>query len=101
MGTVHVWDLDIEVGPPIAAPTAPATPVETKPSEKPAEKPGPKPTSTRGLRTWSSADGKFRVEAELVKMVAGIVHLKRKDGQVIQVPIDKLSEEDRKLLRKR
>ena len=54
------------------------------------------------LRTWTSADGRFHVEAELVKMVAGVVHLKRKDnGQVIQVPVDKLSEEDQKFLRKR
>ena len=77
----------------------PATGIEPK---GPPKTPGTKRAGgVPRSRTWASADGKFRVEAELVKMVAGVVHLKRKDGQVIQVPIDKLGEEDRKLLRKR
>ena len=46
-------------------------------------------------RTWKSANGSYSVDAELVTVEDGIAVLKRDDnGQVIRVPLDKLSEAD-------
>ncbi len=52
------------------------------------------------VRTWSSANGKFSVQAELVEVVDGKARLRKEDGQVIAVPIAKLSSVDRKFLMK-
>src|SRR5688572_12044029 len=47
------------------------------------------------VRSWSDAAKAFRVEAQLLKVVDGVVHLKRKDNaKVIQVAFDKLSLDD-------
>jgi hypothetical protein len=49
----------------------------------------------REYRTWTSADGKFSVEAQLVSLGAGSVRLKRKDtGKIITVPLSLLTAED-------
>jgi S1-C subfamily serine protease len=46
-------------------------------------------------RTWTSANGKFKVEASLVKVADGKVYLKRKDnGKELTVPLDSLSRTD-------
>ena len=45
-------------------------------------------------RKWTSSDGKFSVEAELVEAKDGNVRLKRQDGKVITVPVSKLSKAD-------
>lgn len=50
------------------------------------------------LRKWKDASGAFEVEAELVKVAAGKVELKKKDGQTLTVPIDRLSQEDQAFL---
>ncbi|MDZ7617548.1 MAG: SHD1 domain-containing protein, partial [Patescibacteria group bacterium] len=46
-------------------------------------------------RTWTDTTGTYRIEAEFVDVVEGKVHLKRADGSVIAVPLDKLSDADR------
>ena len=46
-------------------------------------------------RKWTSSDGQFSVEAELVEAKDGNVRLKRQDGKVITVPVSKLSKADR------
>ncbi len=46
-------------------------------------------------RKWNSSSGKFTIEAELVEAKDGNVQLKRPDGKIITVPIDKLSNADR------
>jgi len=51
-------------------------------------------------RTWTSADGKFTVEAELVEVDDLVVRLRRSDGQVISVPLANISDSDRDYLRK-
>ncbi len=53
---------------------------------------------TGGVRTWSDTTGKFRIEAELVKVADGKVELRRKDGQNVTVPLDKLSKDDQDYL---
>lgn len=57
---------------------------------------GPKPAV--GFRTWSDRSGKFKVEAELLGVTEGKVQLKRKDGQTVEVPLDRLSDEDQKFV---
>lgn len=51
------------------------------------------------FRTWTSADGKFTVEAKLVTVEGNQVKLERRDGSVVTVPLEKLSEADAALIR--
>ena len=54
------------------------------------------------FRTWTSADGQYKVVAVLVKIDGQSVHLKRKDsGEMITVNVSVLSEKDLKYLGKR
>jgi hypothetical protein len=46
-------------------------------------------------RSWTSADGKFTVEARLVEVGTEHVRLRKSDGSVISVPLAKLSRQDR------
>jgi hypothetical protein len=51
------------------------------------------------IRTWSDATGKFKIEAELVDQHDDQIQLKRaSDGQIITVPIDRLSQADQAFL---
>jgi hypothetical protein len=50
------------------------------------------------LRTWTDATGKFNVVAEFVSLEGNNVQLKRKDGTILSVPLDKLSAKDREFL---
>jgi hypothetical protein len=52
-------------------------------------------TSKPKSRTWHDVTGKFRVDATLVKKTRTHVSLRRSDGKVIHVPIEKLSAADR------
>lgn len=52
-------------------------------------------------REWTDATGKFRIEAELVQVDAGIAQLRRGDGRIIQVPVARLSEQDQRFLASR
>jgi hypothetical protein len=51
------------------------------------------------LRTWRDAGGIFSIEASLVEAQADVVKLRKKDGNVIQVPVSKLSEADREFIK--
>ena len=50
-------------------------------------------------RTWTSQDGNFTLDAELVAVKQGKVFLKKNDGTVIGVPLVKLSKEDQQFLK--
>jgi hypothetical protein len=53
------------------------------------------------FRKWTSADGKFSIEAKFVRIQDGNVVLIRKDnGKEISVPLDKLGASDRVLARR-
>jgi len=55
----------------------------------------PAATATpKGPRTWTDTTGKFKIEAELVRVADGKVELKKPDGTVVNVPLDKLSAAD-------
>lgn len=53
------------------------------------------PTSDAVTRTWHDATRSFQVEAQLLKFEDGQVTLRREDGRVITLPLEKLCEEDR------
>lgn len=45
-------------------------------------------------RTWKSADGQFAIEARLDNFALGTATLERRDGTTVEVPNDKLSDDD-------
>ena len=93
-GPISLWDTE-----PFAAKADSQPPPDSTPAPTTAAEPNLKPESD--LRTWTSTDGKFTVEAQFVKAVGETVYLKRKDGRQIEVPIEKLSPKDQQFLRKR
>lgn len=61
--------------------------------EKTAKQPGTM------VRTWSSLNGKYKVQARFIEMQGDAVRLQTEDGDVVRIAIDKLSEPDQKLAR--
>ena len=49
---------------------------------------------TAKWRTWTSADGVHTIDAKFVKLAGGMVSLEKRDGTAIEVPKEKLSEDD-------
>jgi hypothetical protein len=54
--------------------------------------------SGKELRTWEDDTGKFRIQAELVEVKGDSVVLKRRDGETMTVPTDRLSKKDREFI---
>lgn len=52
-------------------------------------------------RTWKDTSGQFQLEADFMSYAAGQVKLKKADGSVIVIPMEQLSEEDQRWIRKR
>ncbi|MCO6457864.1 MAG: PQQ-binding-like beta-propeller repeat protein [Pirellulaceae bacterium] len=50
-------------------------------------------------RTWTDSSGSYRIQAAMEDFKSGEVHLRRDDGKLIQVPLSKLSDEDRAFVR--
>ncbi len=55
-------------------------------------------TPAASARKWTSNDGQHTVEAELVDLTDGKVRLKKPEGAIVTVPLERLSESDRKFL---
>ena len=70
-------------------------------AEKPVPKKPTKPAALTARRTWKDASGKFQIEAELVAVTADAVVLRKADATELTVPIEKLSEADRRLIESR
>ena len=49
-------------------------------------------------REWSDSTGVFKLEAELVGVTGDTVRLKKIDGAVVEIPLDRLSAADRRFL---
>jgi WD40 repeat protein len=49
-------------------------------------------------REWTDVTGSFHLEAKLLTVKEGKVYLEKSDGKVVPVPLDRLSEPDRKYL---
>ncbi len=45
-------------------------------------------------RQWTDVTGKFKIEAELLTIKKGTAYLEKPDGDVVQVPLDKLCKDD-------
>lgn len=54
----------------------------------------PDKAGTPAMRTWRAVVGNFTVEASFVALKAGKVAMRRADGRVLNVPLDKLSKAD-------
>jgi hypothetical protein len=82
-----------------AAASAPATDAAQSPSGEPAELPTPPaPKPSHSMRTWTSSDGKT-LEAQFLSSTYGTVALKKPDGTVVKVPIERFGEQDQKFIR--
>lgn len=53
-----------------------------------------------GLRTWTDSSGRHTVKATFLELRNDNVRLKKENGDVIQVPLNKLSEADREAAKK-
>jgi uncharacterized protein with FMN-binding domain len=52
------------------------------------------------VRTWTDSTGAYRVQAEWVDEDGGTVRLRKSDGQVISLPLERLSTADQAYIRK-
>lgn len=51
-------------------------------------------------RTWTDSTGTYQIEAELIEATGATVKLKlKKDGKIVDVPIEKLSQKDQEFLK--
>jgi hypothetical protein len=54
----------------------------------------PEPSGPAAMRTWHAAVGSFTVEATFVELKSGKVALKKANGRIVKVPLEKLSPAD-------
>ena len=80
------------------APIQPAKEFKPKPDTAAPES---DKNNLHAIRTWSDSSGKFSVEAEFVSYTAGKVKIRRKDGTVVELKLDRLSEEDQEWIKNR
>lgn len=52
------------------------------------------------LRSWSDNTGKHRIEAEFVSVADGRIKLRKPTGEIISLPLERLSEQDRAWVQK-
>ena len=51
-------------------------------------------------RTWTDTTGKYKIEGEFIKLTDGQVDVRRDDGKLVRIPLEKLSEADQQYARK-
>lgn len=51
-------------------------------------------TDYHAIRLWSDSTGSFKVNASFMSLGNGLVKLKKEDGKIIDVPVEKLSPVD-------
>jgi hypothetical protein len=51
-------------------------------------------------RTWTDATGTYHIEAKYGGVIAGVVRLVKRDGSVLKLPREKLSDEDKEWIAK-
>ncbi len=86
------------IPPPLNIPTLPGI---QRPLDVPKVPPLSQPATTEQretrepkFRTWTDATGKFKTEAALLDFKGGKVQLRKPNGKVVAVPIEKLSQAD-------
>lgn len=73
-------------------------PPSPSPTTTPTPSPSPVVDPLKGMRTWTDSTGRFKMDGELIGVVNGDVQLKRPDGKISIMPLDKLSPADRELV---
>ena len=69
-------------------------------SPKPTKKPAATADVTKpGLREWTDASGKYRIQASLERVTGGRAILVKADGSKSSVPLARLSQKDQKYIR--
>ena len=85
-----------------AAVAAALDPTAAKPAEKEmaAENPLQEVVTDdgKGKRVWADSTGRFKIEAEFMKLEGSLVLLKKADGKTIRIPKTRLCEADQKLI---
>jgi hypothetical protein len=51
-------------------------------------------------RTWTDSTGKHKIEGDFVNLAGGKVDIRRDDGKLVRIPLDKLSEDDQTFVHK-
>ncbi|KAI9636713.1 uncharacterized protein MKK02DRAFT_26463 [Dioszegia hungarica] len=69
------------------------------PPDRPPENSRPKPNPGR-VRVWSDKSGQFKVEAEYLGLNGNKIRLHKTNGVIIEVPIDKMSQEDVQMIKR-
>lgn len=65
--------------------------------EEPAELVAPKESSTESRsRVWTEASGGRTIQASLLDLQDGIVHIRRDDGREFNLPLDRFSKDDQR-----
>ncbi len=93
---------EMDTAPPVVEGEAAA--VEQEPAAMPAEVEKSQPDAAEkpdSFRMWTSADGKFSVEADYVEAFFGTVTLRKRDGSTLQVDVAKLSDPDQAYIKDR
>ena len=80
-----------------SSPAPPAKTADTSPVAPPTV--GKKPADEPALRTWTSSNGKFTLQAQCVGVTDGKVQLKISDGKTVTLPLEKLSQADQDYLK--
>jgi hypothetical protein len=110
---VHIYGWDHDTDELVAIPRIRVATNVEQPKERPAAGTNPfadKPAAAAAnpfedpvpakKRTWTDSTGKFKIEAEFVKLAAGNVTLKRNDGSEISLPLDLLAAPDQAIAKK-
>lgn len=79
---------------------SPRPTVEQQPKSGEADHAPPKPPVPM-TRTWTDNTGDYKVEAEFHGYASGTVTLKKADGQLVKLPMERLSQSDQEWIRKR
>lgn len=53
------------------------------------------------MREWSDSSGKFRIDAELIRVDDKEVQLRKEDGKIVKIPLNRLSATDQAFIRQR
>lgn len=88
----------------VAKPPGEQAAIAPEPAAVPASTPvtPAKPAATVAeYRTWTNDTGEFKVEAELVNFEFDLVTLRRRDGKVLSLRIEKLSTADQAVIREK
>jgi len=71
---------------------------DTPKTEKPKEDPFGANDTTQGLRLWTDASGKYRIEARFVSFQDGTVRLQRANGRYVRIAYELLCSVDQKFV---